>query len=237
MKYGRMFVDRLSVGTADGREIVLPALKALVGSVKGKKVLDLGCGSGRYSRIFAHLGANVTGVDRSKFQIELAIAKEQVERLGIIYRLSDIRSSALRNATYDLVLLMFVILDVHPAEMVSEFVSVASRALKLGGLLLVADLHPHNIGKENAFENFTVKYGKGYFDNAAEACSETWLDDGTPISFDPNYHYRLDFILNTLAEEGLCLQRFLEPQGRVPFPTHMLVLARKQKTKSHLRRH
>lgn len=39
---------------------------------KGKKYLDLGCGSGRYSVALANLGANVTGLDFSDAMLKLA---------------------------------------------------------------------------------------------------------------------------------------------------------------------
>lgn len=233
MKYNKEFVERLSVGTVDYDQIVLPALHAALGSVKGKKILDFGCGNGRYSRLFAQLGAQVTGIDKNENQLDLAIAKEQVEKLGIDYKSVDIRCSGIGRDSYDLVLLMFVIVDTHTPATVKEFISVASEILKRGGLLLIADLHPHNINRENEFENFTGKHGYGYFDNGAEASSRTWLNDGTAVSFHPNYHYRLDFILNTLADEGFCLKKFVEPQYRTAFPTHMLILARNDKTERH----
>lgn len=38
-----------------------PALKRTLRDVKGKRVLDIGCGEGCFSRFFAKAGAEVTG--------------------------------------------------------------------------------------------------------------------------------------------------------------------------------
>jgi len=233
VKYNKEFVERLSIGTVDYDEIIVPALRASLESVRGKKILDLGCGNGRYSRLFARLGAQVMGIDKNKNQLDLAIEREHVDRLGIDYKSGDIRSLGIGRDSYDVVLLMFVLVDTSTAAAVKDFISVASEILKRGGLLVIADLHPHNINRHNDIENVTPKGEYSYFDNGAEASSRTWLNDGTAVSFCPNYHYRLDFILNTLAEGGFCLRKFVEPEYRTAFPTHMLVLARNDKTEPH----
>ena len=40
--------------------------------LKDKNVLDLGCGSGRYTKEFVRLGAKVSGIDKSEKLIEIA---------------------------------------------------------------------------------------------------------------------------------------------------------------------
>jgi 2-polyprenyl-3-methyl-5-hydroxy-6-metoxy-1,4-benzoquinol methylase len=227
MKYNHKFVERLAIGTVDHNTIILPNLRATLGNVRDKRILDIGCGSGRYSRFFARSGAQVTAIDKSQQQLQKAFAIEREERLGISYRQCDVAKASL-GADFDIALLMFVIIDLDNPTRITEFVSAAWRALKIGGVLVIADLHPHNMNRANGFEDFVGKDGKGYFDNGAEALSKTWLANGTRIVFDPNYHYRLDFILNTLANNQFCLTKFLEPNYRVEFPTHMLIFARKR---------
>jgi 2-polyprenyl-3-methyl-5-hydroxy-6-metoxy-1,4-benzoquinol methylase len=53
----------------------------MMGDVKGKTVLDLGCGEGYYSRVFAELGAQVTGIDFSEEIVNAAI-EEELKRLS-----------------------------------------------------------------------------------------------------------------------------------------------------------
>ena len=47
-------------------------IDAAIGSLKGKKVLDVGCGTGRLARFLACRGASVVGIDFSTKAIEIA---------------------------------------------------------------------------------------------------------------------------------------------------------------------
>jgi len=53
-----------------------PALKRMIGSVRGKRVLDIGCGEGCFSRVFAKEDAEVTGIDISEAMIEAVVEEE-----------------------------------------------------------------------------------------------------------------------------------------------------------------
>ncbi len=62
-----------------------------VKNVRGKKILDVGCGTGYYSKIFRRRGARVLGIDISKEMIRLAKNQEKKEKLGIDYIKKDAR--------------------------------------------------------------------------------------------------------------------------------------------------
>ena len=70
----------------DPHRIVLlnPVLLNLLGSVKGKRVLDAGCGEGYLSRKLDRLGAEVTGVDFSSEMLAMARERTSLET-GIRY--------------------------------------------------------------------------------------------------------------------------------------------------------
>lgn len=50
----------------------MPTTLKLLGNVKGKMILDLGCGSGIYARILTEKGAKVRGIDISSKLLEIA---------------------------------------------------------------------------------------------------------------------------------------------------------------------
>lgn len=50
----------------------MPATLKLLGNIKGKKVLDFGCGTGIYAKIMAKAGAKVKGFDISGKMLEIA---------------------------------------------------------------------------------------------------------------------------------------------------------------------
>jgi 2-polyprenyl-3-methyl-5-hydroxy-6-metoxy-1,4-benzoquinol methylase len=60
-----------------------PALKRTLGDVKGRRVLDIGCGEGCFSRFYAKAGAEVTGIDISEALIEAALEEERRHPLGV----------------------------------------------------------------------------------------------------------------------------------------------------------
>jgi len=67
----------------------VPATTSLLKNVKNKKVLDLGCGTGRHTVILKRRGAKVWGIDLSPKMIE--IAKSEIKdvdfKIGSVYRL------------------------------------------------------------------------------------------------------------------------------------------------------
>jgi 2-polyprenyl-3-methyl-5-hydroxy-6-metoxy-1,4-benzoquinol methylase len=82
--------------TADGGdyhrcEFFGPAFLAECGDVRGLRTLDVGCGSGWFSRELARAGADVTGIDWSAKMIDCAKAREADQPLGIGYHPIDAR--------------------------------------------------------------------------------------------------------------------------------------------------
>jgi toxoflavin synthase len=62
----------------------------MVGGLEGKRVLDVACGFGFYTRLFKQRGAaQVLGVDISPEMTRLAHQQEQAECLGILYQVGD----------------------------------------------------------------------------------------------------------------------------------------------------
>ena len=67
------------------------SLFKMTGDVSGKRVLDLACGEGHYSRKLREAGASeVVGVDVSHKMIKMAEAKEQENPIGCRYLASDV---------------------------------------------------------------------------------------------------------------------------------------------------
>ena len=76
----------------------------LAGDLSGKKVLDLACGEGFYTRMIRLRGATrVVGVDLSAGMIDLARQQEASQPTGIDYRNHDVCDLAL-DETFDLVM-------------------------------------------------------------------------------------------------------------------------------------
>jgi 2-polyprenyl-3-methyl-5-hydroxy-6-metoxy-1,4-benzoquinol methylase len=116
------FVNRFFRGRTFARRMRL--LESLFGrlGMTGRKVLDLGCGSGQVSLLAASMGASVEGIDIAPSM--LAIARESAQRAGlqdrVLFGEGDIALVPLREA--DIVLLVGVV------EYYRDFAPVVRRA-------------------------------------------------------------------------------------------------------------
>lgn len=76
-----------------------------LGDLTGKRVLDVGCGLGEHSLLFAWWGAQVTGLDISGASI--AIARQRAARFGLTERVSFLETpfelTDTSNGVYDIV--------------------------------------------------------------------------------------------------------------------------------------
>jgi ubiquinone/menaquinone biosynthesis C-methylase UbiE len=114
-----------------------PAMLALAGDVAGRRILDVGCGSGPLSAALRDRGAIVTGIDRSAEMVELARrrlgddADLQVAELGSPLPFPD---DTFDDVTASLVL--------HYLEDWEPALAELRRVLKSGGRLIASVNHP-----------------------------------------------------------------------------------------------
>jgi SAM-dependent methyltransferase len=101
----------------------------------GARVLDLGCGPGRYAELLAASGCVVTGVDSSHRSIAHARTRAADLGLDIDYRLGDFL--ALDDvASFDLVLQSFGELNTLDDPVRDSLLAAIHRALVPGGVLV-----------------------------------------------------------------------------------------------------
>ena len=106
--------------------------------LKGKTVLDLGCGYGWHSKYAVQMGAEaVTAIDTSAKMIETAKAKNADARID--YQLCDLRAFGYPENTYDVVISNLVL---HYIEDLDEIYRKVFSCLKSGGSFLFNIEHP-----------------------------------------------------------------------------------------------
>lgn len=173
-----------------------PAMLNMIGEVKGKKILDTGCGSGIYSEIFLNAGAEeVTGFDISRAMIEIYQArlgnKAQVFQADIEQPLAFARDNY-----YDIILCSLVL---HYCKDWSPIFCELSSKLRSGGSLFFSTGHP--------LDDFESSQTENYFE--VELLMEYWPSLGTRV---PNYRRSLTHILESFADSGLQLVKMIEPR-------------------------
>jgi 2-polyprenyl-3-methyl-5-hydroxy-6-metoxy-1,4-benzoquinol methylase len=67
------------------RDLLDPIILQVLGDIKGKQILDAGCGDGYLCRKLARLGASITGVELSKKMLGFALEEQKRVPLTISY--------------------------------------------------------------------------------------------------------------------------------------------------------
>ena len=105
----------------------------MVGALNGKRVMDLACGSGFYTRLVKQQrAAQVIGIDISPEMIRLAQQQEQEQPLGIDYQVRDTASLPYLG-DFDLITAIYLLnYAVSKAQMLAMFHSVYKNLAKDG---------------------------------------------------------------------------------------------------------
>lgn len=120
-----------------------PTLKRHLGSLSGKIVLDLACGSGYSSRLSRDLGAKeVVGIDVSSKEIKLARELEGAAENEIKYLVGDAAGDLSHLGTFDVVTSIMLLHYSTTKSMIDKMVKNAKEHLSSGGVFIAATVNP-----------------------------------------------------------------------------------------------
>ena len=112
-------------------------LKNQTKPLKKVKMLDVGCGGGLLSEPMSRLGADVTGIDASEKNIQIAKLHAKKNNLNIKYFCNS-PENFITNTKFDVILNMEI---VEHVEDVNFFLKSCSKFLKKGGIMFVATIN------------------------------------------------------------------------------------------------
>jgi ubiquinone/menaquinone biosynthesis C-methylase UbiE len=113
-----------------------PALRPWAVGWAGCRVLDLGCGTGRYARLLAAAGARIVGVDLSAGMLEQA---RQRGPASAAWARADVRQLPFRNAAFAGVVSGLVVDHVPDLR---PLLAETARVLASGGRAIFVGVHP-----------------------------------------------------------------------------------------------
>lgn len=220
MLTGKKYWDTIAGGyskTGGAKWVRHPWTIRLAGSVFGKKVLELGCGTGVIISSLAKKGAIGTGVDYSGEMLGEAERIAKTMRVAPRFIRADIRDlSTLKGETFDLIIVSAVLVTFPSVRQITKILSEAYNVLAPNGTILIAEPHP-----------FFDHYMRGFLSDPAKVRSLDYQAKGKKYPFDMVdgaghsvtsviYHWRLEDYATALYDAGFTIRRIFEPK---PIPS------------------
>jgi len=184
-----------------------PAIKALLPNLKGKKVLDLGCGYGENCIDFIKNGAvSVVGIDISYKMLEVA-KKENSNKL-IEYIHMDMSEIGSLSQKFDLV---FSSLAFHYVKDFKKLLYNINGLLNDGGVLLYSQEHPYTTAPKVGPTWTKDEFGNKIYYNLSDYMisgkrHSKWFVDSVE-----KYHRPISEIINTIISTGFVINNVVEP--------------------------
>jgi SAM-dependent methyltransferase len=194
---------KLSTNVAHyGPDVPTEAELRLLGDLKGKKVLELGCGGAQCSIAFAKQGATAIGVDFSSAQLAHARRLCELEEVRLELRQGDLADLAFLQA--DSIDLVFSAYAFGYVEDLNRVFRQVHRVLKVGAPLVFSLTHPaYDIVDDDAELSLLIR--RSYFDHSP--IDFEW--DGIPFTA---YHHTLSELYMGLARASYRVDLILEPE-------------------------
>lgn len=176
------------------QNLEMPTTLKLLGNIKDKKILDLGCGPGFHTKYLIKKMAKVKGIDFSKELINFA----QKENPSVKFIIGDIKKLPYENKEFDIVLSSLVMGHIKNwGEVLREI----RRVLKKKGIFIFSIKNPvSECSKKIKWKRKEFKVIKDYFKETWMV--ESWTDKRGNFATGAHHHKTYETIINLLVENG-----------------------------------
>lgn len=186
-------------GDFSRREVLDPALDEILGDISGLRIVDIGCGEGRYSRLMASRGARVSGID--PVEAFIAIAKQRDPASD--YRVGRGEELPYADGAFDVVLSYLSLVDIPDCRAAA---GEMGRVVSSSGRIVVVSVANYNIDgwRRDSAGNKLYYAVDRYMDE--RPVDLNWK--GVSIR---NYHRPLSAVLGAFFDCGVVMDGFFEP--------------------------
>jgi SAM-dependent methyltransferase len=205
-----------------------PATLSILPVIKNKKILDIGCAGGWYTKYLLDNSADVMAIDVNKKMVE--ITKKRTEnKCKVIQADLNNKLDFIKSNEFDIVLASLVL---HYIKNIENIFCEINRILKNNGELIFSIHHP--------LMEFVYFKRENYLE--MELLEDEWTmeEEKIKVQF---YRRPLSKMLQPLMDNGFCIERILEPEPTQKFkeklpdayekllkrPNFLLIKARKVK--------
>ncbi|MEA4912767.1 MAG: class I SAM-dependent methyltransferase [Oscillospiraceae bacterium] len=191
-----------------------PCVREMLPELSGKSVIDLGCGTGRFTFLLEEKNpASITGVDLSGEMLRIARANAQRTRSAARFRKADV-SEHFTDEVFDFV---FSSTLTHYIADLDAFFRGVDRMLAPRGACVFSVMHPvytaqYPIKKGDAFPDdseWTVRY----LDGRERACIQPWIEyiDTIKNFLSFSYHHTFGDYIRAIVGAGMVVTQVCEP--------------------------
>jgi len=169
------------------KDFVMNVVENIIKLKRSAKVLDVGCGPGKWTETFAKMGCTVTAIDISSKMIELARKRMQKGKLeNVNFHLMNVSELNFPDNAYDMVNCVTVLQHIFDEEKWEKAVYEMVRVTKPSGYILLFEMAPHFTLKKNT-SHLRIRTMKKYIQEFQKAGANLvyWraVDLSFPITF------------------------------------------------------
>ena len=195
---------------------VIPALLSLLPDLKGKRILDLGCGFGEHCKEYVEKGAEkVVGIDISEKMLEVAREENsdpKIEYLQLPMEDIDQLHDLLKDDTVKEFDLVVSSLALHYVEDFAGVLEKIYNLLSEGGVFVFSQENPLNTCHRKGNRWTCDENGKKIHLNLKDYGVEGELESEWFVDNIQKYHRMFSTIVNTLVDAGFRIERMIEPE-------------------------
>jgi len=181
-----------------------PEVCKYLGKIKGKTILDYGCGSGVFSRFLHESGAKIIGVDVSQNMIK--VAKYSKPSAIEYHPITSGEMDFLSAGTFDYVVSNFVLCTLPSRKEIKKILGELFRVLKKNGLFVFMNSNwDRSNGRE--FNSFRMEYCE---DLLSGKMVKAIIKSNPPIVLN-DYFWSVEDYFEMLEQSRFHIRDFSEP--------------------------
>ncbi len=194
-------------GTWNQVHDINPVALRLLGDLDGKRILDLACGTGQFSRLMAQRAETVLGIDISERMVRLA-RELSGDFPNLSYQCCDAEDLQAGDASYDAIVCN---MGIHNIANADRAISAAAEQLEDCGSFVIVSPHPfaahspwlaHDVDGLRRFGRFVFRYL-----SPTQVTEVLSLGKGKPV---PQFHRSLSYYFDSFFNAGLRVTDFVE---------------------------